>query len=75
MGRTVAHIQENLMQTRNANQKDAKRIGVWLGVVIGLLVIGATIFNVYWYKTPPANIDDQPPAVQPSPAPEKPPGS
>lgn len=63
------------MPTRNSNQKDAKRVGVWLAVVIGLLVVGAAVFNVYWYKKPPANIDNQPATVQPSTTPEKPPGS
>jgi uncharacterized iron-regulated membrane protein len=57
------------------NERDAKRVGLWLAVVIGALVIGAIVFNVFWYKRPPANVDNKPAASAPAPGPEKPPGS
>lgn len=57
------------------NERDAKRVGVWLAVVIGALVVGAIVFNVFWYKRPPANVDNKPAASSAAPASEKPPGS
>lgn len=57
------------------DERDAKRVGLWLAVVIGALVIGAIVFNVFWYKRPPANVDNKPAASSPAPGPEKPPGS
>ncbi|MGJ7523670.1 hypothetical protein ACSFA0_24560 [Variovorax sp. LT1P1] len=57
------------------NERDAKRVGVWLAVVIGALVVGAIVFNVFWYKRPPANVDNKPAASSPAPASEKPSGS
>lgn len=57
------------------NERDAKRVGVWLAVVVGALVVGTIVFNVFWYKRPPANVDNKPSANSPAPAPEKPPGS
>ena len=58
-----------------SNARDAKRVGLWLAVVIGALVIGAIVFNVVWYKRPPANVDNKPAGNVPAAPPEKPPGS
>lgn len=44
------------------NERDAKRVSLWLAVVIGALVVGAIVFNVFWYKRPPANVDNKPAA-------------
>jgi uncharacterized iron-regulated membrane protein len=63
------------MVRNGKNERDAKRVGVWLAVVIGALVVGAIVFNVFWYKRPPANVDNKPAASTPAPVPEKPPGS
>ena len=57
------------------NGRDAKRAGTWLALVIGALIVGAVVFNVFWYKRPPANIDNKPAAGAPTQAPGKPPGS
>lgn len=62
-----------------ANDRDNKRAFRWAAIVAALLIVGALVFNVFWYKKPPANVDDSPaagaPAQTPRPAPEKPPGS
>lgn len=63
------------MTKHSGNDRDAKRIGVWLSLVIGLLLVGVVVFNVLWAKKPAANAQDRPAVTQPAPAPEKPPGS
>lgn len=60
---------------KNRNDRDAKRAGLWLSLIIGALLLGAVVFNVFWYKKPPANIDNKPAVNAPASAPEKPPGS
>lgn len=62
------------------NDRDDKRAFRWGAIAAALLIIGALLFNVFWYKKPPANVDDSPAAgattqQNPRPAPEKPPGS
>lgn len=63
------------MTNRSGNEKDAKRVGLWLSIVIGLLVLGAVTFNVFWLKKAPANVDNAPKVEQRTTAPSKPPGS
>lgn len=60
---------------KNGNDRDAKRVTWWLAALIGLLVAGALVFNLFWYKKPSADIDNKPAINSPAPAPEKPPGS
>lgn len=68
------HRQETNMRN-GKNERDAKRVGVWLAVLLGALVVGAVVFNLYWYERPPANVDNKPAVNAPAPAPGKPPGS
>ncbi len=63
------------MTKHTGNDRDAKRVGVWLSLVIGLLLVGVVIFNVLWAQKPAANTRDQPAATPSAPAAEKPPSS
>ena len=54
------------------NDRDNKRAFRWAAIVAALLIVGALLFNVFWARKPPVNVDN---AAQSAPAPQKPPGS
>lgn len=57
------------------NDRDNKRAFRWAAIVAALLILGALLFNVFWAKKPPTNVDNAPAPAQSAPAPQKPPGS
>ena len=61
--------------TPRANDRDNKRAFMWVAIVVALLILGVVLFNVFWYKKPPANVDNATTPTQSAPAPQKPPGS
>lgn len=73
--RVAPRSKEKNMKRHSGNDRDAKRVGVWLSLVIGLLLVGVVIFNVLWAQKPAANVRDRPVLTQPAPASEKAPGS
>jgi hypothetical protein len=58
------------------NDRDTFR---WAAIVAAFLIVGALVFDVFWLKKPPANVDDSPAAGSATqhqrPTSAKPPGS
>ena len=46
------------------NDRDNKRAFRWAAIVAALLIVGALLFNVFWARKPPVNVDNGQPRVR-----------